>query len=94
MTPSVRKRTDGFGFEAGPDTLSYRYGVSLPNRYDVSFDHIISGDEQAYGCLEFTFDDGTFRSYRIGRAGKFYEMAFGKPGDPIPTVEAADIECP
>ena len=86
MTPTVRKRTDGLGFEAGPDSLSYRYGVSFPA--------MDSDDEQSYICREFIFDDGKFRIYRIGRAGKFYEMAFGKPGDPIPTVEVTDIECP
>jgi hypothetical protein len=51
-------------------------------------------DEQPYGCREFIFNNGEFHSYRIGRAGNFYEIASGKPGDPIPTVEVTDIECP
>jgi hypothetical protein len=76
---------DGFGFEAGPKTLSYNYAVSL-NQMFV--------DEQPYGCREFIFNNGEFRSYRVGKAGNFYEIAFGKPGDPIPTVEVTDIECP
>lgn len=86
MVPSVRRRTDGPGFEVGPHMVSYRYGVSI--------NPINSADEQPYGCRAFILDDGKFRSYRVGRAGNFYEMAFGKPGDPIPTVEITDIECP
>ena len=86
MTPSIQTRTDGTGFEAGPDRVSYRYGVSI--------DPILSADEQPYGCREFIFVNGKFRSYRIGRPGSFYEIAFGTPGDPIPTVEITDIECP
>jgi hypothetical protein len=86
MIPSIRRRTDASGFEAGPNIVSYRYGVSI--------DPMLSSDEQPYGCREFTFINGGFRSYRIGRAGAFYEIAFGKPGDPIPTVEVTDIECP
>ncbi len=86
MTTTIRKRQDDVGFEAGPNSLSYRYGVSLRS--------MDSDDDQSHICREFIFDDGKFRIYRIGRAGKFYEIAFGKPGDPIPTVEVADIECP
>jgi hypothetical protein len=86
MTPTVRRRTDGTGFEAGPEALSYRYGVSF-----ASMD---SDDEQSYICREFILDTGKFRSYRIGRVGNFYNVSFGKPGDPIPTVEVTDIECP
>ena len=86
MTPTVRKRTNGTGFEVGPETLSYHYGVS--------FTSMASDDEHSYICREFILDTGDFRSYRIGRVGNFYNVTFGKPGDPIPTVEVTDIECP
>lgn len=86
MTATVRKRMDGIGFEAGPNGVIHRYGVS--------FSSMNSDDEQSHICREFILDTGTFRVYRIGRAGNFYEIAFGKPGDPIPIVEVTDIECP
>ena len=87
MTSTVRKRADGKGFEAGPLALSYRYGVSI-DRVKVTY------PERPYVCRAIIFDDGTRRIHRLIRVGNFYEIASGKPGDPIPTVTFTDIECP
>ena len=88
MTPTVRRRADGHGFEAGPDALSYSYAVSL-NRIIPD-----EADDRPHACRSFIFDAGIYRMYKVGRVGNFYEIAFGKPGDPIPTVELTDVECP
>ena len=86
MSPSVQKRTNGAGFEAGPDMLTYHYGISLTR--------IMSTDERPYVCRNVIFDDGKFRSFMLARVGNFYEIGFGKPGDPIPIVTISDVECP
>jgi hypothetical protein len=88
MVTTVRKRATGFGFEAGPLTLSYRYAVSL--------NHIVpdEADDRPHACRSLIFDTGSYRMYRVVRVGSFYEITFGKPGDPTPTVELTDIECP